>query len=143
MANVKFNEKTYYVPTDKFLIGVKENTSVQNNYSKDSKVTSVVKQGQVFSVSSEVNNMFRIKPGWVNKEACEVLKEATNEIKDLAESFVVKVINNIPIYTEASINSHTATILRVGDLECVVGESEDFYKLAHGGYIEKKGCRRY
>ena len=28
-------------------------------------------------------------------------------------------------------------------VERVVGESEDFFKLEHGGYIEKRGCRRY
>ena len=39
--------------------------------------------------------------------------------------------------------AHTATVLRIGDVERVVWESEDFFKLEHGGYIEKRGCRRY
>lgn len=87
--------------------------------------------------------MYRIKLGWLENEACDILKGPTNEVIELAESFVVKIISNIPVFTEPSMTAHTATVLRIGDVERVVGESEDFFKLEHGGYIEKRGCRRY
>lgn len=142
MANVKFNEKTYYVPADRLLVGVKQQASVYKDAKASSKLASV-EEGQVFLVLSETNNMYHIKPGWLKKEACAILDESTNEVVELEETFVVKVISNIPVFTEPSINAHNATILRVGDLERVVGESEDFYQLEHGGFIEKRGCRRY
>lgn len=143
MANVKFHDSTFYVPSNKFLVAMKDCCEVHKDSSQESKVTGTVKEGQVFSVSSDVNGMFRIKLGWVNKEACEILVAASNEVKDLSEAFVVKVINNIPVFTEPSTSSHATAVLRIGDLPRVVGESEDFYKLEHGGYIEKRGCRRY
>ena len=143
MANVKFNEKTYYVPSEKFLVGVKQHCNVYKDPSTSSKKVASVEENQVFSVSSKVNDMYRIKPGWISKEFCEVLVAATNEVITLEDPFVVKVISNIPVFTEPSMTAHTATVLRIGDVERVVGESEDFFKLEHGGYIEKRGCRRY
>lgn len=143
MANVKFNEQTFYVPSEKFLIGVKETSEVYKNSSLRSSTKGSVQKGQVFSVSSEANGLFRIKSGWINKENCEILLESSHEIKTLSESFVVKVISNIPTFTEPSVDSHTTTVLRVGDLQRVIGESGDFFKLEHGGFIEKRGCSRY
>ena len=143
MANVKFNGNTFYVPSDKFLVSIQDHAEVHYDSSLESETTSSVNEGQVFLVLSERNDMYKIKLGWINKEVCEILLEASNEVTDLSEPFVVKVISNLPIFTEPSTNSHTATILRVGDLERVIGESEDFFKLEHGGFIEKKGCRRY
>lgn len=143
MANVKFNEKTYYVPSEKFLVGVKQHCNVYKDPSTSSKKVASVEENQVFSVSSKINDMYRIKLGWLENEACDILKGPTNEVIELAESFVVKIISNIPVFTEPSMNAHTATVLRIGDVERVVGESEDFFKLEHGGYIEKRGCRRY
>ena len=37
MANVKFNEKTYYVPSEKFLVGVKQHCNVYKDPSTSSK----------------------------------------------------------------------------------------------------------
>lgn len=143
MANVRFNEKTYYIPTDKFLITINKHTDVHRDSSTHSKVKSSVEVEQVFAVSAEVNEMYRIKPGWINKEAGYVLKATKNDIKSLTEAFVVKIISNTVVYTEPSLHSHSATVLRVGDLEKVIGESDVFYQLEHGGYIEKCNCRRY
>ena len=143
MANVKFNGNTFYVPSDNFLVSIQDHAEVHYDSSLESETTSSVNEGQVFLVLSERNDMYKIKLGWINKEVCEILLEASNEVTDLSEPFVVKVISNLPIFTEPSTNSHTATVLRVGDLERVIGVSEDFFKLEHGGFIEKKGCRRY
>lgn len=143
MANVKFNGNTFYVPSDNFLVSIKDHCEVHYDSSLESETTSSVNEGQVFLVLSERNDMYKIKLGWINKEVCEILLEASNEVTDLSEPFVVKVISNLPIFTEPSTNSHTATVLRVGDLERVIGVSEDFFKLEHGGFIEKRGCRRY
>ena len=104
---------------------------------------SSVEQEQVFAVSAEVNGMYRIKPGWINKEAGCVLEATKSDIKSLTEAFVVKIISNTIVYTEPSIHSHSATVLRIGDLEKVIGESDIFYQLENGGYIEKSNCRRY
>ena len=143
MANVRFNEKTYYIPTDKFLITVNKHADVHRDSSTHSKVKSSVDQEQVFAVSSEVNGMYRIKPGWINKEVVSILEATKTDVKSLTEVFVVKIISNTIVYTEPSTQSHSATVLRVGDLEKVVGESDQFYQLEHGGYIEKSNCRRY
>ena len=143
MTNVKFNGNTFYVHSDQFLVSMKDHYDVHYDSLLASKTISSVNEGQVFSVLSERNNMYKIKLGWINKEACEILLAANNEVADVPEPFVVKVISNIPIFTEPSTNSHTATVLRIGDLERVIGESEDFFKLEHGGFIEKRGCRRY
>ena len=143
MANVKFNEKTYYVPSEKFLVGVKQHCNVYKDPSTSSKKVASVEQNQVFSVSSKVNDMYRIKPGWISKEFCEVLVAATNEVITLEDPFVVKVISNIPVLTEASPDAHATTVLRPGDLRRVIGESEDFYQLETGDFITKRGCRRY
>ena len=143
MANVKFNEKTYYVPSEKFLVGVKQHCNVYKDPSTSSKKVASVEENQVFSVSSKVNDMYRIKPGWISKEFCEVLVAATNEVITLEDPFVVKVISNIPVLTEASPDAHATTVLRPGDLRRVIGESEDFYQLETGDFITKRGCRRY
>ena len=88
MANVKFNEKTYYVPSEKFLVGVKQHCNVYNRSSStSSKKVASVEENQVFSVSSKVNDMYRIKLGWLENEACDILKGPTNEVIQLAEVF--------------------------------------------------------
>ena len=51
MANVRFNEKTYYIPTDKFLITVNKYANVHRDSSTHSKVKSSVDKEQVFAVS--------------------------------------------------------------------------------------------
>ncbi|WP_350022434.1 hypothetical protein [Turicibacter sanguinis] len=143
MANVKYNENTYYVPNDKFLIAVLDHATIHKDPSNTSKMMVCAKVGQVYSVSSVVNDMYRIKPGWISKEFCEVLVAATNEVITLEYPFVVKVISNIPVLTEASPDAHATTVLRPGDLRRVIGESEDFYQLETGDFITKRGCRRY
>lgn len=143
MANIRFNEKTYYIPTDKFLIIINKPTDVYRDSSTHSKVKSSVKQEQIFAVSSEVNGMYRIKPGWINTESVSILEATKTDIKSLTEAFIIKIINTTIVYTEPSTHSHSATVLRVGELEKVVGESDQFYQLEHGGYIEKSNCRRY
>ena len=55
---------------------------------------SSVEVEQVFAVSAEVNGMYRIKPGWINKQAGSVLEATKNDIKSLTEAFVVKIISN-------------------------------------------------
>lgn len=143
MANVKYNENTYYVPNDKFLVAVLDHATVHKDPSNTSKTVVCVNDGQVYAVSSVVNGMYRIKPGWINQEFCETLVAAKNEVTTLAESYVVKIISNIPVLTEASKKAHATTVLRPGDLCRVVGESEEFYQLETGDFIDKKGCRRY
>ncbi|MDE5977241.1 MAG: hypothetical protein K2G70_02080 [Turicibacter sp.] len=143
MANVKFQDSTFYVPSDKFLIVVKEEADVYQNSSTSSKIIGRTQCNQVFSIASEVNNLLKTKIGWIKKSDCNILLQAPNEVKDVEEPFVVKVISNIPVFTEASTDSHATTVLRIGSLPRVVGESEDFYKLEHGGFIEKRGCRHY
>ena len=72
-----------------------------------------------------------------------MLVAATNEVITLEDPFVVKVISNILVLTEASPDAHATTVLRPGDLRRVIGESEDFYQLETGDFITKRGCRRY
>ena len=143
IANVKFNGNTFYVPSDKMVVCIKDDCEVHYDSSLTSEATSSVTKGQVFSVLAQRNKMYKIKLGWINEEAAEILLEPINEITDLAEPFVVKVIVNTPVFTEPSTKSHITTLLRIGDLQQIVGESEDFFKLEHGGFIEKRGCRRY
>lgn len=143
MANVKYNGQTFYVPSDKFLIGIKGNTQALKEATPDSAVVASLSKGQVFAVISELNGCYHLKPGWINQDFCERLAAASNEITPVSESFVVKIISNIPVLTEASIEAHATTVLRPGDLCRVVGESEDFFQLETGDFIEKRGCRRY
>lgn len=143
MANVKYNEFTYYVPSDKFLVAVLDHATVHKDPSNTSKTIVCANDGQVYAVSSVVNGMYRIKPGWISQDFCETLVAAKNEIIALAESYVVKIISNIPVLTEPSLNAHATTVLRPGDLCRVIGESEDFFKLETGDFIAKRGCRRY
>ena len=100
-------------------------------------------KGQVFAVISELNGYYHLKPGWVSQDLCEILVAASNEVTLVPEPFVVKIISNIPVLTEAVVDAHATTILRPGDLCRVTGESEDFFQLETGDFIEKRGCRRY
>lgn len=144
MANVRFNESSFYVPTGKFLIAITEASTAHKEADPQSKVTVHLEKDQVFAVTNETAQLFKTKVGWVLKDACHVLDQSSNEvIQPLPESFVVKVISNTAVYTEPSTTSHATTVLRIGSLPRVVGESHEFYQLEHGGFIQKNGCRHY
>ena len=92
----------------------------------------VNEEGQVFSflVDEELDdNLVELKPAL--------------ELVEPTEVFVVKMIDNAPVFTEPDRSSHAATILRIGDLPSVDGESAEFYRLANGGFVEKSKCRKY
>ena len=144
MANVRFNASSFYVPKDKFLVAINESCTAHKEDNPQSKVTAHLAKDQVFAVTSETPQHFKTKVGWIAKEACHVLDQSSNEVvQPLPESFVVKVISNTAVYTEPATTSHATTVLRIGSLPRVVGESHEFYQLKHGGFIQKNGCRHY
>ena len=92
----------------------------------------VNEEGQVFSfpIDEELDDsLVELKPSL--------------ELVEPVEEFVVKMIDNAPVFTEPNQSSHAATVLRIGDLPKVDGESAEFYRLANGGFVEKSKCRKY
>ena len=92
----------------------------------------VMEDGKVFAVGLNVP----VEEGEVE------LKADVQHVEDVKE-FVVKMIDNGAVYTEPDKASHTATVLRIGDLPSVNGESEEFFRLSSGGFVEKSKCRKY
>ena len=101
-------------------------------YVRSGHKSEVNKEGQVFSfpVDEELNDsLVELKPSL--------------ELVEPVEEFVVKMIDNATVFKEHNQSSHDEKVLRIGDLPKVDGESDELYRLANGGFVEKSKCRKY